>query len=201
MQRIARRRRERLLCRGVVAAACLLLLLPVLQSLHLWQQWGEAAETDRERLQRRLREGALVAAQPVAAHMPRVVAPRPTVVAPRAESPVEAGAARSVKGDGLDPASAAGRQTAKVATPSRLQTPKVSSRLHAFYYPWYGSYPHDGRWSHWNHEQMAHWDKKVARKYPRGVHRCVREQHGGLVCGRCPALPFTRPRTKKSAAM
>jgi glycoprotein endo-alpha-1,2-mannosidase len=29
-----------------------------------------------------------------------------------------------------------------------------SARLHAFYYPWYGTPEVDGGWSHWNHEVL-----------------------------------------------
>ena len=29
----------------------------------------------------------------------------------------------------------------------------------------------DGRWLHWNHDYLPHWDKRVTAKFPRGRHQ------------------------------
>lgn len=43
----------------------------------------------------------------------------------------------------------------------------VHSRcVHAFFYLWYGTPEIDGRWQHWNHEVLPHWDVAVRAKYP-----------------------------------
>ena len=42
--------------------------------------------------------------------------------------------------------------------------------LHAFYYPWYGNKEFDGRYIHWNHRYIRHWDPNVAKRYPDGRH-------------------------------
>ncbi|CAL8296563.1 unnamed protein product [Arctogadus glacialis] len=42
--------------------------------------------------------------------------------------------------------------------------------LHAFYYIWYGNPKFDGKYIHWDHPQMPHWDSKVAQAYPQGRH-------------------------------
>jgi len=36
-------------------------------------------------------------------------------------------------------------------------TEKVSYKIHTFYYNWYGSPEHDGRYFHWNHNIIPHW--------------------------------------------
>ena len=42
--------------------------------------------------------------------------------------------------------------------------------LHVFYYMWYASEDEDGKYSHWNHEILPHWDAKVTNRYPKGHH-------------------------------
>lgn len=44
----------------------------------------------------------------------------------------------------------------------------VNYNIHAFYYAWYGNPGQDGRYFHWNHEYMPHWEKKISDKYPTG---------------------------------
>jgi len=233
MQRIARRQRERLLCRLAVGAACVLLLLPLLHSLDTTGRWGDYGASDAQRLQERLlqREEAAAAASRAAAAVRESAAvgelvavgkpsavresaavrksaaasaaaardnaaaavasresaalPRgPMAVAVKGRSPAAVGSKASAPA-GLtaiarDPAAAgvahepdAPAAAAAVAAAGGLpvKTPLASSRLHAFYYPWYGSRAHDGRWAHWDHPQLPHWDKKVAQRFPRGVHR------------------------------
>ena len=42
--------------------------------------------------------------------------------------------------------------------------------LHVFYYTWYGSPQFDGKYIHWDHPLLPHWDSKVAQGYPQGRH-------------------------------
>ncbi|XP_052809689.1 glycoprotein endo-alpha-1,2-mannosidase-like [Mya arenaria] len=49
-------------------------------------------------------------------------------------------------------------------------TIEPNQNVHTFYYPWYGNPGHDGRYLHWNHVQISHWDKNEARKWPQGQH-------------------------------
>lgn len=48
--------------------------------------------------------------------------------------------------------------------------PPPNYYLHAFYYPWYGNPKFDGKYIHWDHPQLPHWDLKVAQGYPQGRH-------------------------------
>ena len=47
---------------------------------------------------------------------------------------------------------------------------KISYNVHIFYYPWYGNPTTDGKYIHWNHEYLPHWNKEIAAKYKKGVH-------------------------------
>lgn len=49
--------------------------------------------------------------------------------------------------------------------------PPPNYYLHAFYYVWYGNPKFDGKYIHWDHPQMPHWDAKVAQDYPQGRHK------------------------------
>lgn len=42
--------------------------------------------------------------------------------------------------------------------------------IHIFYYTWYGNPPMDGKYIHWDHILVPHWDPKIASSYPRGRH-------------------------------
>lgn len=48
--------------------------------------------------------------------------------------------------------------------------PPPNYYLHAFYYAWYGNPKYDGKYIHWDHPQLPHWDFKVAPGYPQGRH-------------------------------
>lgn len=49
--------------------------------------------------------------------------------------------------------------------------PAPNYNVHIFYYPWYGNPKHDeGKWLHWNHGYLPHWNKDEARKWPIGRH-------------------------------
>ena len=43
--------------------------------------------------------------------------------------------------------------------------------VHAFYYPWYGNPENDGKYIHWNHEYIQHWNKNQASKWRSGQHK------------------------------
>ena len=51
---------------------------------------------------------------------------------------------------------------------SKYGTPNYC--LHVFYYAWYGNTEKDGRYYHWNHRYLPHWDPNVAKRYPLGRH-------------------------------
>jgi glycoprotein endo-alpha-1,2-mannosidase len=38
--------------------------------------------------------------------------------------------------------------------------------VHAFYYLWYGNLTSDGRWKHWDHKVLPHWQPNKNAKYP-----------------------------------
>lgn len=42
--------------------------------------------------------------------------------------------------------------------------------VHIFYYIWYGTPQMDGKYIHWDHILVPHWDPKIASSYPRGRH-------------------------------
>jgi glycoprotein endo-alpha-1,2-mannosidase len=46
-----------------------------------------------------------------------------------------------------------------------------SPNAHVFYYPWYGAPSVDGKWLHWNHNYLPHWDQSVTDRYPKGRHK------------------------------
>ncbi|MGH0150230.1 UNVERIFIED_CONTAM: hypothetical protein FKN15_047421 [Acipenser sinensis] len=48
--------------------------------------------------------------------------------------------------------------------------PVPNYNLHVFYYSWYGSPQFDGRYIHWDHPVLSHWDPKVATNFPKGRH-------------------------------
>lgn len=48
--------------------------------------------------------------------------------------------------------------------------PPPNYYVHAFYYAWYGNPKFDGKYIHWDHPQLPHWDSKVAQGYPQGKH-------------------------------
>ncbi|KAF7253777.1 Glycoprotein endo-alpha-1,2-mannosidase [Varanus komodoensis] len=48
--------------------------------------------------------------------------------------------------------------------------PSPNYSFHVFYYSWFGSPQFDGKYIHWNHPLLTHWDAKIASGYPRGRH-------------------------------
>lgn len=53
----------------------------------------------------------------------------------------------------------------------RRRWPNPDYDVHAFYYIWYGNPAHDGKYLHWNHPYLPHWDSNVAKKWPKGRHQ------------------------------
>lgn len=56
------------------------------------------------------------------------------------------------------------------SSPSELNFPEPNYNMHAFYYVWYGNPQFDGKYLHWNHEYLAHWNKVEAERWPKGQH-------------------------------
>lgn len=48
--------------------------------------------------------------------------------------------------------------------------PPPNYYVHAFYYTWFGNPKFDGKYIHWDHQQLPHWDFKVAQRYQQGRH-------------------------------
>mmetsp|Transcript_24147 Transcript_24147/g.75781 ORF Transcript_24147/g.75781 Transcript_24147/m.75781 type:complete len:401 (+) Transcript_24147:1161-2363(+) len=46
--------------------------------------------------------------------------------------------------------------------------PTSANRVHAFFYLWYGNPGTDGRYLHWNHEVLPHWNPSIAKGFPSG---------------------------------
>ncbi|XP_032876953.1 glycoprotein endo-alpha-1,2-mannosidase [Amblyraja radiata] len=85
---------------------------------------------------------------------------------PSAEKPAESGTLpRNSKMEGL-------HSVTRVPTSDENldNFPAVNYDLHAFYYSWYGNQQFDGKYIHWNHPLVPHWDPKIASSYPKGRH-------------------------------
>jgi len=55
---------------------------------------------------------------------------------------------------------------------------KPNHLVHAFYYLWYGTPEIDGRFLHWNHEILPHWNEQTRQKFPHGRrHQAPHEIH------------------------
>ena len=59
---------------------------------------------------------------------------------------------------------------ARAASSNRGHDGTVFYDVHIFYYVWYGTPNSDGRYLHWDHALVPHWDNKIAASYPRGRH-------------------------------
>ena len=51
------------------------------------------------------------------------------------------------------------------STTVQISSKILCQNLHIFYYPWYGNPKFDGRYIHWNHKPIPHWDPNVANAY------------------------------------
>uniref|UniRef100_A0A915CF32 Glycoprotein endo-alpha-1,2-mannosidase n=1 Tax=Parascaris univalens TaxID=6257 RepID=A0A915CF32_PARUN len=59
-------------------------------------------------------------------------------------------------------------QTAKASPLSERGHPPS---IHIFYYPWYGNPKYDGgKYYHWNHKYIPHWNKAIAGEFVKGQH-------------------------------
>ncbi|KAL0984735.1 hypothetical protein UPYG_G00146020 [Umbra pygmaea] len=67
-----------------------------------------------------------------------------------------------------------------ISTPGQVRTKVVLSNsgpegiifydVHIFYSVWYGNPSMDGKYIHWDHVLVPHWDPKIAASYPKGRH-------------------------------
>lgn len=58
----------------------------------------------------------------------------------------------------------------KGSEPYPEERPPLNYYLHVFYYSWYGNPQFDGKYIHWNHPILKHWDLRITKKYPQGTH-------------------------------
>ncbi|KAM4772031.1 glycoprotein endo-alpha-1,2-mannosidase [Rhinophrynus dorsalis] len=57
-----------------------------------------------------------------------------------------------------------------VSSLEMAEIPAPNYDLHIFYYSWYGNPQFDGKYIHWNHPLLKHWDSKIANNFPVGKH-------------------------------
>nr|XP_020725248.1 glycoprotein endo-alpha-1,2-mannosidase-like isoform X2 [Odocoileus virginianus texanus] len=55
--------------------------------------------------------------------------------------------------------------------PRPEELPPLNYYLHVFYYSWYGNPQFDGKYIHWDHPVLSHWDPGITKKYPKGKHK------------------------------
>lgn len=58
----------------------------------------------------------------------------------------------------------------KASEPYLEELPPLNYYLHIFYYSWYGNPQFDGKYIHWNHPILKHWDPRITKDYPQGKH-------------------------------
>merc|ERR1719330_239210 len=58
-----------------------------------------------------------------------------------------------------------------------LNSAGVRPSVHAAFYLWYGNPEVDGRWLHWDHKVLPHWDKQVDARHPKFNWRPPDEPH------------------------
>ncbi len=49
--------------------------------------------------------------------------------------------------------------------------PPPNRCIHAFYYMWYGSEDREGKYYHWNHRYLPHWEQRITARHPNGRHK------------------------------
>lgn len=59
----------------------------------------------------------------------------------------------------------------KASEPYLEELPPLNYYLHVFYYSWYGNPQFDGKYIHWNHSMLKHWDPRINKNYPQGKHK------------------------------
>lgn len=80
---------------------------------------------------------------------------------------------RSVARHPTPPAALPGQpqaQNTKAALSNSGPEGTVFYDVHIFYSTWYGTPQMDGKYVHWDHILVPHWDPKIAASYPRGRH-------------------------------
>ncbi|XP_044129546.1 glycoprotein endo-alpha-1,2-mannosidase [Bufo gargarizans] len=93
--------------------------------------------------------------------------------------------------------------------PGDLDTdlPAPNYDFHVFYYTWYGNPSFDGKYIHWNHEKLKHWDAKIASNYPTGKHNPPEDIGSnfypelGLYSSRDPSILEAHMKQMRSAAI
>lgn len=79
-------------------------------------------------------------------------------------------AARQQKLAGASKGDALESSNDKGAVGDRTWSQNVTDKAHIFYYPWYGNPQFDGgKYYHWNHKYLQHWDKNTAARWPKGL--------------------------------
>nr|KAF6462426.1 mannosidase endo-alpha [Molossus molossus] len=58
----------------------------------------------------------------------------------------------------------------KASEPYLEEVPPLNYYLHVFYYSWYGNPQFDGKYIHWNHSTLKHWDPRINSNHPQGKH-------------------------------
>uniref|UniRef100_A0A8C3HZ59 Mannosidase endo-alpha like n=1 Tax=Chrysemys picta bellii TaxID=8478 RepID=A0A8C3HZ59_CHRPI len=76
----------------------------------------------------------------------------------------ERGERRSVSHEAIS------RPQAGPSREAKAPAPPVSYDLHIFYYMWYGNTHFEGKYLHWDHVMVPHWDPKISASYPKGRH-------------------------------
>lgn len=51
---------------------------------------------------------------------------------------------------------------------SRVECDESFPRVHAFFYLWYGNPQTDGKYLHWNHEVLPHWNSNIRKSFSYG---------------------------------
>ncbi|XP_038233954.1 glycoprotein endo-alpha-1,2-mannosidase-like protein [Dermochelys coriacea] len=77
---------------------------------------------------------------------------------------VERGERRSVSHEAIS------RPQVATSSDAKAPTPSVYYDLHIFYYMWYGNTHFEGKYLHWDHVMVPHWDPKISASYPKGRH-------------------------------
>ncbi|XP_031432757.1 glycoprotein endo-alpha-1,2-mannosidase-like protein [Clupea harengus] len=78
---------------------------------------------------------------------------------------------RSASSDAVSPGQArVGAGDTKAALSNSGQDKGLFYDVHIFYYMWYGNPQMDGKYLHWDHVLVPHWDPKIAASYPKGRH-------------------------------
>ncbi|KAG8582257.1 hypothetical protein GDO81_007972 [Engystomops pustulosus] len=90
---------------------------------------------------------------------------------------------------------------------SDVELPAPNYDFHVFYYTWYGNPQFDGKYIHWNHDLLKHWDAKIANNYPTGKHNPPEDIGSnfypelGLYSSRDPSVLAAHMKQMRSAAI